>query len=295
MYASGPPPPKTKLSITSPYATKTYDYRGQLHCHTTKSDGVDSPTTIMTAYRNSSYNFCCITDHNVKTADPGVEGILFISGVEETSTLGHIVIVNAISQNPSATAQTIIDTAIANGSFVVLAHPNWVDNLWTKEEIATIKNFQGIEIWNSGNSNVLSLDKWQNCNEMNRRCFLTVADDTHDISATPFGTTAVRVFANALSISEILENLKNGNYYCTYTPTGSSEIIMTVSIKNNVITVTVNSLSNIYFIGNYDVPLLSGTATTLSYTLTGTEGFVRIYCERGPSRSWTNPIYVEVV
>jgi predicted metal-dependent phosphoesterase TrpH len=41
---------------------------------------------LVTAYRSADYDFVAITDHDYVTPDPKVEGMLFITGNEVTST-----------------------------------------------------------------------------------------------------------------------------------------------------------------------------------------------------------------
>ncbi len=46
-------------------------YKGNLHTHTTCSDGVRSPEEAIAAYREAGYDFLAITDHRLYT--PGEE------------------------------------------------------------------------------------------------------------------------------------------------------------------------------------------------------------------------------
>jgi len=45
------------FSIVSPYSPKNQSYKGQLHTHTTESDGTNSPAEVVTYYKNNGYNF----------------------------------------------------------------------------------------------------------------------------------------------------------------------------------------------------------------------------------------------
>ena len=57
-------------------------FRGNLHTHTTVSDGRRSPEEAAIWYRDNGYDFVAITDH-WKTLEPlSVDGILVIPGVE---------------------------------------------------------------------------------------------------------------------------------------------------------------------------------------------------------------------
>lgn len=55
---------------------------GDLHCHSTNSDGEQSPEDVMIAQRDAGRDFSAITDHEVITPDPGVSGITFLRGYE---------------------------------------------------------------------------------------------------------------------------------------------------------------------------------------------------------------------
>jgi len=53
--------------IYNPYQEGGSWYKGNLHSHTTNSDGDEHPTRIWSWYRKKGYNFLAITDHNVIT------------------------------------------------------------------------------------------------------------------------------------------------------------------------------------------------------------------------------------
>jgi hypothetical protein len=76
----------TVVTLESPYRPKARMFRGQLHAHTTNSDGTQSPAGVVAAYKKAGYDFVAITDHNHNTPDPGVPGILFVPGVENDHT-----------------------------------------------------------------------------------------------------------------------------------------------------------------------------------------------------------------
>ena len=53
-------------------------YKGNLHMHTTRSDGRADPAAALSAYRRSGYDFVAITDHRKPgiTIEPGCTGVL---------------------------------------------------------------------------------------------------------------------------------------------------------------------------------------------------------------------------
>jgi hypothetical protein len=38
-------------------------FRGNLHCHSSRSDGLLEPEDVVGAYRNAGYDFLCLSDH----------------------------------------------------------------------------------------------------------------------------------------------------------------------------------------------------------------------------------------
>ena len=65
-------------------------YRGNLHAHTTCSDGQKTPKECMADYRAAGYDFLSITDHRMVTKpDPAEipEGLVMIPGIELDYTM----------------------------------------------------------------------------------------------------------------------------------------------------------------------------------------------------------------
>src|SRR5688572_19804480 len=155
--------PTKGITITSPYRPKAHIYRGQLHAHTTNSDGRQSPAAVMAAYRDHGYHFAAITDHNFNTPDPGVRGILFIPGVENDHTCLHENRINAATVAPGARlSQDVIDQSRHEGSFVQINHPDWPGSYpknpcWTDAALLAVRDYDAIEVWNNSN-------EWNNSN-----------------------------------------------------------------------------------------------------------------------------------
>ncbi len=62
---------KDALNISNPYAVSGNWYKGNLHCHSTRSsDGMLSPEEVVKSYEDNGYSFLSITDH-VRWVLPG--------------------------------------------------------------------------------------------------------------------------------------------------------------------------------------------------------------------------------
>ena len=57
-------------------------YKGNLHTHTTNSDGRLSPDEAIHEYAQRGYDFVALTDHWVVGGERQAEGVLVLPGVE---------------------------------------------------------------------------------------------------------------------------------------------------------------------------------------------------------------------
>lgn len=57
-------------------------YKGNLHTHTTNSDGVHTPDEVLREYADNGYDFIALTDHWKVGAERKIENLLVLPGVE---------------------------------------------------------------------------------------------------------------------------------------------------------------------------------------------------------------------
>lgn len=162
----------SKIGFVNPY-TGGIAYKGQLHAHSTNSIlSILSPTQLETAYRDIGYDFMAITDYDscgiYPTPDPGVDEILHINGIEDTSyelgSSSHMLgigLTEAGTAGKYTTAQATVDGFTAEGALSFLAHPDLSNVPWTNAKIAGLTGFTGIEVYNPYNpGDDTSEDKW---------------------------------------------------------------------------------------------------------------------------------------
>ena len=115
----------TPYWLNSPYTSRDNNYQGQLHFHTTNSDGASSLATCYTIYRNMGYDWVAASDHNyINTVDPGVSGILHIPCVEYNNnsidypySRVHVNLLgtrNHFPYNPKSAADLVTEAAAGN-------------------------------------------------------------------------------------------------------------------------------------------------------------------------------------
>jgi len=305
------------ISITSPYNTKTHAYKGQLHAHSTRSDGSSTPQEVITNYRNSGYDFMSLTDHMQSyndpndstrnlliTQNPGVTGILFIPGGEQNSTFGgkrpHIGNINAKTpESNTLEAQTLINNIQADNGIAILNHPHWpggaTGDTWPATSIESIHGYTAIEIFNPliGQNLRNAEDIWDSVLTKGTKTWGVAADDCHVQASIYCRTAYVRVFANTLDVNEIVNNIKNGNFYSGYTPHGKTDIQLTITVSENTISASTNIATTIEFIGSGGTIKKKETnKTSATYTPTGTEKYIRIRAINGETVAWSNPLYI---
>lgn len=141
----------------------TYEYTGNLHVHTSYSDGKALHMEIVQAAGKAGLDFVIVTDHNVWV--DGCEGyydyVLLLVGeeihdVRRQPQANHLLVFNAEAElSPLALgSQELIDQVNRQGGFCYLAHPyerasSASPNLdaipWTDWDVT---GYTGLEIWN---------------------------------------------------------------------------------------------------------------------------------------------------
>lgn len=279
--------------------------RGNLHTHTTVSDGKLTPEECIRLYKEKGYDFLCITDHH-KSRMGGVEdGVLILGGVELNNNsfsprvCYHITGAGLLRPVddilPTDDPQKMVEALREAGAFVTLAHPAW--SLMTDENIRTLQGYDAIEIYNSvsdfysgrGDSSI-QLDTLA---AGGRLTGITAADDTHF-----YGLDAcsgwVMVRAAACTREGILEALYAGRYYATQGPA----LYSLQRREDGRIGVKTSPLARILFYTDsfysaervHEAPA-GGSLTEAVYTPSATDTWVRVEgVDAVGKRVWSNYI-----
>ncbi len=296
----------TAYDLKNPYSVATIGiYKGQLHAHTTNSDGVDTPTALATAYKNKGYSFLEIADHDHITPDPGVSGITHINGSEETvgasvaPGYNYILNVGASTQQSSTTAQEIIDGILVDNGMPMFAAPYYTYGQWTTPNMTAVNNISGIEMWNGvdmkpangGKEN--AEDKWDYLLTLGNHTLGVAVDDCHDITASEFNTGWVQVFSNSNTQSGIISSIRSGNYYSS----NGTEFNITKTYGNQIIVSTLNSSKIEWVTSSGYVSQTNASGTTAGYSIGGTEKYIRVRVTDGSTSkmAWSNPIYLDTL
>ena len=275
-----------RYQLLNPYARiKANCYKGQTHFHSnyTGDDGVDTPAAIVTAYKNAGYHFVCLTGHGVITPDPSVADILYIPGVEETVAdtwdTNHL---NADAVVGGTDMQARLESIVLEANALsCLNHPTTLN----PSHYLPLDDLNLVELKTAAVNNETVLKYLL---DANKDVFGIAADDCHDLGGADFNVNCVMVYADSLSIANIIASLRDGNFYSM--EVGGSTI-SSITCVDGVISITVSASSNIEFLGKGDRALQTDNGvTTATYIIKGNERYIRIRITNVATskKTWTN-------
>ena len=76
-------------------------YKGNLHTHTTASDGQYTPEETMNLYRRLGYDFLALTDHWILSKGGWYDNMLLLPGIVREETRSLVSLASTRSSNPS--------------------------------------------------------------------------------------------------------------------------------------------------------------------------------------------------
>src|SRR5690349_21503203 len=148
----------------APFSSSGRFWRGNLHTHSTRSDGHRSPGDVCEFYRRAGYDFLALTDHFMERygfpitdtrayRTPEFTTILgaeLHTGVAEFGQLWHILAVGLPADfAPNLEGETgpqIAGRALEAGAFVAAAHPSWYG--LTEADIRSLGPIHAVEVLN---------------------------------------------------------------------------------------------------------------------------------------------------
>lgn len=218
-------------------------YKGNLHMHSTRSDGALSPEDAFALYRKAGYDFVALTDHRRPCREQYYEAgeygkpFLVLPGVEwDTGSnypggekVFHILGIGMDREEPlpqypgiqTPPPQEIVRCIKEAGGLAFLAHPSW--SVMEPDDIRRVEGISGVEIYNtiSGTPwNVRRADSSQYFDIWGSRgiCPRAIAaDDAHSYTGDQC-VSFIYVNAKALTTKSIKEALAKGNFYASQGP-----------------------------------------------------------------------------
>lgn len=286
--------------------------KGNLHSHSTVSDGLFTPLELARMYADHGYAFLSMTDHNVLVPHSELpeEEIILLTGLEHdieysADKCTHVVGNCAAGKDKTdylckryfadeLTDQQLVDMMRADGQFVSLAHPVW--SRMEPEEILGLENLHAIEVFNNGTEHLCHGGNaeiwWDMLLRHGKKVFATAVDDVH-VADDLFGGW-IQVKAARRSREAILDAVFSGAYYASTGP-----VIHDFGMDGLNVYVECSACREIHFVtypprGKSVFAEEGKPLTSAAHTLTGREAYVRVVCVDNDGRSaWTNPIFFD--
>ena len=285
-------------------SSKKY-YKGNLHAHTTCSDGWQTPEEVIAAYAEKGYDFVALTDHWVVGGERHENGVLVLPGVEYDFTFpGQVLHVVAILPDAEcvkgicrgADHREVIDVINRCGGLAVAAHPAW--SLNTPDFLASLDGCSATEVYNSmsgfpwnparGNSTGILDVTASNTGKLFN---FVAADDSHWYQGEQ-GMSWTMLQADEMTVPSVLEALCAGRFYASQGPE-----FLDVELTDTQMIVRTTPVSGCMFVSN--VPWVTGRCragegmTEFVYDIQPGDRFLR--CEIVDAegrRAWTSPVKV---
>ena len=300
-------------------------YRGNIHTHTTESDGDAEPEKVAAWYREHGYDFLVLSDHNHLTlldygnGRDGSLGPLMIPGEEVTLPLdddGVPVHLGAVgidrlvepidTGDVAATLQANIDAIQDAGGISCINHPSWK---WAFDHEAIIKTRGAslMEVFNAATQcnnypipvpGFLSPSEiWDNVLSAGVPIFGVASDDSHhyhDFSPdldNP-GRGWVMVESDELESEAIVEAMASGHFYFS-TGVFLGELKASPDQISLKIRREADSIFLTRFIGRDGTVYGEQVGKEVSYHPNGDEGYIRAHVTSSNGlQAWTQPVFL---
>lgn len=211
------------VELANPYAAPGAWFRGNLHTHTTESDGKREPQAVIDDYAARGYDFLMISDHD-RLTDPGrydAADLQLIPGNEVTAKGPHLLHVQAdrvVEPRPDR-QQVLLDIAQNPASLAILAHPNWHRTFdhYPQEVLEALRGHVGIEIYNGVierlPGSALATDRWDMLLGKGHRVWGFAHDDSHRIDDVGLGWNVVRAPSSEPQV--LIDAMRRGSFYAS--------------------------------------------------------------------------------
>lgn len=273
--------------------------RGNLHAHTTRSDGAREPQVVIDDYAARGYDFLMISDHDIYTSQEDLaawdpKGMVLIPGNEITRGGPHMLHVNADRYvEPVPGRQAVIDNATAGTGFVIVNHPDWQAgfNHCPIEKLQEWRGYSGIEIYNgvigSLDGSPYAMRKWDTLLAEGRRVWGFANDDSHKAEDVALGWNTV--WAEERTPHAITDALQAGRFYAS-----NGVEITAIRAEGRRIAIETENAKRIVAITKWGHRIATADGNRIEVESPHDAPFVRFECwGSGEKFAWTQPFFAE--
>lgn len=287
------------------YETSGRWYKGSLHLHTVRSDGHLTPNELVEKYSEEKFDFIAMTDHwclpdlngNKETLPLLVINGVELDGYDNLGSYYHVLAIGVDLKPPLFTRNFLktLRIAYSQGALLIWAHPYWTGN--SLQEGMRHK-FHGLEIYNHSsqceNGSGYALSYWDGMLNQNPDFLGFATDDGHFIPGQPYWKGGwIMVNAADCTQQEILENIKQGNFYATQGPEFKS-----IEYGENTVEVETSPVTYVRLIGprrtgKWIHALDQKPICKAKFELPREWPYARLEIEDAAGkRAWSNPLWV---
>lgn len=286
-------------------------FKGNLHGHSTISDGGLEPSAVCTAYRDAGYDFIAITDHFREQYGFPVVDSRAERSEEFTTLIGaelhaaatsrgldwHILAVGLpLDFAPPAEEETgpeLARRARAAGAFVAIPHPHWFQ--LTVSDAHALDAAHAVEVYN--HTSQINSDRgdglvfYDAALSAGLRLNAIAVDDSHWRAADAFGGwVMVKALQNTPDM--LLAALRAGHFYASQGPS-----ILKVKREGQTLQIECSPCRSVIAVGaenrNQRVHGKALTEAVLPLDLFASSWCRLIVVDEGGRRAWTSPLWLD--
>ena len=292
-------------------------YKGDLHLHSTRSDGQCSPEEMFDRLINCGFDFCCLTDHDLPGRTHSHRDLLVLMGQEASAESGHVVVLSSpVVRTAEWTTAEQLSAFRASGGYTILSHPKIREFTPKQGPTYTARRllcelpglFDGIEVYthNVGSGPRVAIDRldvvWSamilawgaQVDGEFRPVWAFGASDGHHVDHIT-ENVGIAVWAVALSPAALLESIVRGAFYVL---ADTKARFSDISLHGDTLRACASQavMLRVFKAGGRPAWTATGRAgepVELRYTLRGDEGYVRVEAMDADGRSaYSNPIFI---
>ncbi|HIJ66247.1 MAG TPA: CehA/McbA family metallohydrolase [Candidatus Hydrogenedentes bacterium] len=288
-----------RITIKHPYQNGQANWlKGNLHTHTTVSDGPYTPQRTVEEYARRGYDFLMLSDHDAFTDPSELDdcGMVLVPGNEITILAPHVLHVGASSRlEPAPDRQANLDAIRAEGGLSIVCHPNWLEDFChcRQEELEQWVGYAGIEIYNGVVRRVpgsaLATDRWDRLLGKGRKVWGFANDDAHEAQDVQLGWNCIQT--DQRSPEALIEAMRQGRFYAS-----TGVVINEIHVEDKTILVGAENAESIGVYSDFGAREFTADGGTLTYAVPedAPMRYIRVECwGHGETMAWTQPFFIE--
>jgi hypothetical protein len=292
-------------SLIHPYRNLTGGawLRGNLHTHSTRSDGERSPQAVVDDYARRGYGFLMFSDHSVLATEADLaaldsRGLVLMPGVELAGG-PHILHVDAVRPlTPGVGRQQALNEIMAQEretgrGFAIVNHPNWEKEFdhCTMAQLREWTGYLGLEIYNGVinrlDGSPYATDKWDRLLAEGRQVWGFANDDSH----RAMGDTALGwnvAYVKERTCAGVVEALRQGRFYAS-----TGVVIRSIQVEGARIRIETENAHRLAAVRDTGARLAVRDDSLLEIEVPERARYVRVECwGQGEQMAWTQPFVV---